>query len=323
MYRTILTPLDGSPFSELALPFAEVLAGASGGTLVLIRAVSPHTAPLVDPIRGQVAMLDDAERYLEAISRAASGAPRVETGVYFGAPDEAILQEIGIRRADAVVMASHGRTGPGRTLFGSVADRVLRRSPVPVLVVPARCDHMWDRGRPIRIVVPLDGSGFSEVILSPVRDLLATLQRGPGAAVTLVRVVDTSPAAYYGDAAREMFFDPEVEQGRARVYLERRAAALDALVPRMDIHVRLGRPGASIAEAARELGADLIAMATHGRGGVSRLLLGSVASDTLRQTHVPILFARPAALRRHAKSEDTAGTAGAGVARAEAMATAP
>src|SRR6516164_8729702 len=132
MLSTILVPVDGSPLAEQALPVAERLARALSAHLVLVRAVQVFTFPGVDARDAQVAALAEAQEYLDShVSRLTGSGLAVETGVPYGEAAAEILDEISIRKAGLIVMATHGRDGPGRWLYGSVADEILRRAPLP------------------------------------------------------------------------------------------------------------------------------------------------------------------------------------------------
>ena len=140
----VLVPLDGSPFAEAALPAAAALARALDWTLVLLRVAIPPTALLVDP---EIARTETTDRILEAESIAASHylkgiadglqaeGLRIETRLRVGLAAQAILDEGAASGASLVIMATHGRSGLGRMLRGSVATEVLHRGSLPLLLV--------------------------------------------------------------------------------------------------------------------------------------------------------------------------------------------
>jgi nucleotide-binding universal stress UspA family protein len=134
--KTILVPLDGSILAELALTPAVDLALEKGAKLVLLRAAEAHTA-VGDPTEAQVAVVQRAEAYLEGargrVLRA--GLEDVEMSVWYGPPAEAIVEAARYRKADLIVMSSHGRSGLGRLVLGSVAESVLRATAVPILLI--------------------------------------------------------------------------------------------------------------------------------------------------------------------------------------------
>lgn len=137
--RTILVPLDGSILAETALPEAIDVARQRGARLLLVRAAEAHVPVAVDPTEAQVRVVQDAEAYLARVKArlAASGVTDVETSVWYGSPAYAIVEAARLRRADLVVMTTHGRSGLGRLILGSVAESVLRGTTTPILLLRA------------------------------------------------------------------------------------------------------------------------------------------------------------------------------------------
>jgi len=136
--KTILVPLDGSRLGELAITPAVDLARDKGARLILLRAAEAHTL-VADPTEAQVAAVREAEDYLAAVRTrvATADIPEVETSVWYGPPAEAIVEAARYRGADLIVMSSHGRSGLGRLVLGSVAEMVLRATPTPILLIRA------------------------------------------------------------------------------------------------------------------------------------------------------------------------------------------
>jgi nucleotide-binding universal stress UspA family protein len=136
---TILVPLDGSIVAEAALTPAVDLARTAGAKMVLLRAAEAHTGPLTDPVEAQVHVMREAEEYLAATQARvkSAGVAEVEVSAWYGAPAEAIVEAARHRKADLIVMSSHGRTGVARLVLGSVAESVLRATAVPILLIRA------------------------------------------------------------------------------------------------------------------------------------------------------------------------------------------
>ena len=134
--ETIVVPLDGSIVAESALPHALDLAGPDT-TIVLVRAVEAPVFGTGDALLAQVRVVREAETYLDMVRDRilAEGAAKVATSVWYGGSASAITEAAEAANADLLVMTTHGRTGVGRFILGSVTEAVLRRSPVPVLVV--------------------------------------------------------------------------------------------------------------------------------------------------------------------------------------------
>jgi nucleotide-binding universal stress UspA family protein len=134
---TVLVPLDGSTLAEGALPRAAELAVASGARMILVRATIAHTFPGGDPIGAQVNVIKEAEAYLAGVAARmrALGVKDVRPSVWYGAPAPAIIDATALTDADLIVMMSHGRSGLGRLVMGSVAESVLRGTTTPILLL--------------------------------------------------------------------------------------------------------------------------------------------------------------------------------------------
>jgi nucleotide-binding universal stress UspA family protein len=231
---------------------------------------------------------------LAAVERELGGAGLDATSVVRdGDPAAQIVAEARDAGADLVVMATHGRSGLARALLGSVADQLLRRSPVPVLLVPPGADPAWPPDGARRVLVPLDGSPLAEQALGPAAALAAALR----AETVLLSVVVPPPLGYGYFADRDGPFDfkPERELAGARAYLEGVAARLQHGGRPVEVRTAVDTaPGRAIADTAGELGVHAVAMATHGYGRATRAVLGSVAAEVVRLATVPVLVVRPA-----------------------------
>jgi nucleotide-binding universal stress UspA family protein len=297
MCKPMLVPLDGSPLDELALSHAAPLAQMAGTPLHLVRAV-PALSPTV--LSGaealSLALAQQAASRADAQAALARTATRlrqqglvVHTHVRFGRPADVILETSREHGIGLLVLATRGRGGIERAWEGSVADEVVRWAEVPVLLVRAGDARTWPRRRPPRLLVALDGSAFAEAVLGSAAELAGVL----GAELRLVRVVAPPRRLVYAPGPHTGAGLAEKDLAHARAYLEGIAASFPA-TRRVTMRVALGaRPAASLARIAREEQVDLVALATHGRGGLARLALGSVATATLQRTPVPLLVVRP------------------------------
>ncbi len=133
----ILVPLDGSALAESAIARAVELAGDRSASLMLLRAAEAHTLPGVDPTEAQVEVVREAEEYLAAVAARLKeqGLKAVETSVWYGPATSAIVDAARLRKADLIVMSTHGRSGLGRLILGSVAESVLRGTTTPILLL--------------------------------------------------------------------------------------------------------------------------------------------------------------------------------------------
>ena len=134
---TLLVPLDGSLLAEGALPRAAELAIASGARMLLLRAAFAHIYRGGDPIAAEVAVIQEAELYLKGVAARmkALGVKDVKTSVWYGTAATAIIDSAEFNHVDLIVMMSHGRSGLGRLVMGSVAESVLRGTTTPILLL--------------------------------------------------------------------------------------------------------------------------------------------------------------------------------------------
>jgi nucleotide-binding universal stress UspA family protein len=292
--RYVVVPLDGSELAERAVPVAERLARASGAGLRLIRASLAHAGTEVMSA-GEAHLADDDDDYLLSIA-ASVHSTSVATSLVQGDPVRTIVDVAAQPQTTLVVMATHARSFVGRWLSGSVADQVVRHAEVPVVVVPPvnEIGIPWRDGLPLRILVTLDGSSRSEMVLHGVRQLAADRQ----AEVLLLRVlVDVSTYGIYprnSPIAHSVLREAEQELAVASKYLEGIEQRLRSITASIRFRVVRGDPARMIRQVAAEEGIGLVAMATHGWSGLSRLVLGSVTMATLQRARLPILLVSPA-----------------------------
>ena len=302
MFRDILVPLDGSRFAESALALASRLARASKARLHLVLAHQPHpvltgvgeaVVPPVDLFAG----LQEFDRiYLEKTAERLHTGHRVTAEIHRveGPAGPAICEEATRLDADLVVMATHGRGAFKRFWLGSVADYLIRHLTTPVLLVHPGARL---RGRPVRpirgILVALDLSRDSEQILEPA----IALARATGAELTLINVVELVIQAGHVPEGMPILADEEfLKEARmeAARRLDRLARELNEQGLTVTTRVVSGQGAASALLAALEATEyDLLALTTHGHGGMRRLLLGSVADKVIRGAAKPVLVRHP------------------------------
>jgi nucleotide-binding universal stress UspA family protein len=298
MCRSILVPLDGSAFSEHALPLALSVARRSGAQLYLAHVLSGRGGLSNGTDRATAASRTVyLERLAQQIENQAVRAPI--TSILTGPVADTLLDYARSIRCDLIVLTTHGRGALSRLWLGSVADVIVRRSPAPVMLVrPHQPTPNAKIERPLRrVLIPLDGSPLAEAIIEHV----VRIGRIMDFEYTLLRVVDPaalglSPRDEETRRREQCFSRSEI---RAQMYLDRQAEELRAQGLRAEAVVTVGEPASSILAYARAHGSDMIAMATHGRGGVSLVLLGSVADKVLRGASLPMLLYSPGAKFRH------------------------
>ena len=301
-FQSILVPLDGSPLAEQAIPIALAIAERARSKVKLVLV---HHPLLMEPgpayIKVELAMQKADREYLrsvtarlrERLGRALSSA------VLPGPIVQTLAKYIRELSTDLVVMTTHGRGGLRRAWLGSVTDHLIRTSEVPILVVrPGETDAAESFAGLTGILVPLDGSPLAEAVLEPAV-ALARLWDGE---VTLVQVVhpvllDPEPVlpfpAGYSDKATA------IQRESAQDYIRDVAERLrESGVKASGVAVIGGGIADTLINLARPERVSLLAVATHGRGGLKRLVLGSVADKLVRGSNVPMLVVRPTG--RHA-----------------------
>lgn len=299
MIQTILVPVDRSDLSEHAVPYAVGIARAAGARLELALVHRPPEEPQYGSSRLEEKLREHEHAYLQGLRE------MLETGfgvrsssvMLEGPVAAALCQHVRTIGADLVVMSTHGRGGLQRVRLGSVADSVLRRSPAPVLLVrppEARADAFQARSFH-HILLPLDGSPLSDQALP----LTASLASLTGARLTLLTVIEAE-----GGAAQARRVPGWLE---AKAHLNGLLALPRLSSVRVETRV-VGHPHPSqgIVQEAEAAGVDLISMATRGRGGLSRMLLGSVAESVLHSTTIPVLLHTEQALRQRVPVADQA-----------------
>jgi len=287
MERVLVSP-DGSPLSEAVLPVAEEWAKEDEAEVILLRAVQARHLPGVDPTEAEVRAVTEGETYLKEIAARLEqrGVRGARWAVWYDEPVTAITGAVASYGVDLIAMATHGRSGLSRALLGSVAAAVVRAVRVPVLLL--RGQSPWKPWTTGKILVPLDGSEVSEGIL-PVAERLA----GPrDLTISLLRVIEPLPPPAVAEMAVNVDELMAIERKEAQEYLAKVAEPLSDKGVRVEWTVNAGRSAGTIAAFASEARVDLIAMATHGRSGLGRLLFGSVAEEVLRSAPVPVLLFR-------------------------------
>ncbi len=296
MFTKILVPLDGSTLSERAVPYAQQMAGRNG-RLLLVRATMSHRRLGLSEMQAQDDAIGEAESYLanwtERLSRAGVDA---EWRVYYGPATEGIREEASIHHVDSIAMSTHGRSGVERLMFGSVAEQALHDSQVPLLLVPARSHTDWTGDGSRRVVVPLDGSEGSEAALEPAVRLASRL----GASIYLAAVIEPVNMGYLGYG---VYIPGAVEANTSEgdAYLASVAERLRKRGLAVDTKFEIGFAAQTIAELAREESTAAVVMATHGRAGLARLILGSTTTALVRHSMAPLLVVRPLAWQKVAE----------------------
>ena len=299
-FRDILIPLDGSRFAEAALPMALRLAKSAHARLHLALAHEPAVVPVglgeavaqpADDSQGRLWRQSYLIETVDQLKQACAG--EVDFRELEGPAGPVICEEATRLDIDLVVMATHGRGAMGRLWLGSVADYLIRHLNLPVLLVhPDRGRVPLPKNLSRSILVALDLSRDAEAILEPVITLTQLTQGH----VTLLHNLE--PAL--GTATQVPYpvpFDPVLlEENRryAQSQLDRLADRLRLRGVSVSARISTGTSTAAVLlEELEKSEYDLIAMTTHGKRGLGRLLLGSVADKVIRGASKPVLVMRP------------------------------
>lgn len=298
MFERVLVPLDGSGFAEFALSPGVEIARRAGAHLELLTVIDPLPA-IPNGMDVGTALEQGALRYLETRRDevvARLGEDRVDVLVHRGSVAERIEARAREAGADLVVVASHGRGPLSRFWLGSVADELIRHAPCPVLVIRPREDdepRFDEEFRAERILVPVDRTEVSTVVVERAVEL-GRLFDARFRLVNSISYPSEEFHPYLTQASRmdDQWLKETMEEGRRR---------LETVADRMrsrgfDVDVSVGRAESAaerILDEARDWDADVIAMATHGRGGVPRTVLGSVADKVVRASSLPVFITRP------------------------------
>ena len=302
MIKNILVPLDGSAFGEQALPVAAEIARRRQAALHIVKV---HTLVITGDNMVHYTALDleptsEIAGYLEKVARniqEKSGVKPV-TRVLEGAVSEALEIYAAENHIDLIAMTTHGRGGLSRAWLGSVTDDLVRHASAPVLLLRPS-EKPAERPAPTafhRVLIGLEGSAHSESVLEPALEL-AKLFEAP---VTLVRAIMPPPVyglevAGYAPAVADLTATDKLRE-EANEYLRRKAAALkERGIAASPLLLEAPHAASAILDTARKENCDLIAMATHGRGGLPRLILGSTTDKVIRGATSAVLVRRPAA----------------------------
>jgi nucleotide-binding universal stress UspA family protein len=282
VFDDILIPTDGSDCAQVAVGYAADLAtryDARVHALCVADSRTLENAPNYDRIERELEAA--AERTCNDLS--VSGVP-IEQAVRADIPHKAILRYAAERGIDLVVMGTHGRTGVERYLLGSVTEKVVRLSDVPVLTVKAADDGSVTYPY-TDVLVPTDGSEGAEAAIGPAVDVASSYD----ARIHAYSVIDTMAMGV--DVRSGALLDALEESARSAVEsIEERA--VEASVTAVETAIEHGSPYRGIRSYVEEHDIDLVVMGTHGRSGLERYLLGSVTEKTVRTSPAPVMTVR-------------------------------
>jgi nucleotide-binding universal stress UspA family protein len=297
LLHSILVPLDGSAMAEQAIGPAAALARAAKARIRLVLVHQSLPAPTTREqsklyVSMELATRRAAREYLKVqVDRLRrQGCPSLTKVVLSGQPGEALVEHAQEWGASLIVMCTHGRGPIMRAWLGSVADHVVRHAGIPVLLM-----RPSENGAPAaiepggQVLVPLDGSPFGEAALEPAKAIARLI----GADLRLMEVVRPVPSALAEPTLFTDGFDEhlaELRRVQAEEYLDHTVDRLRTNGLRVRSEVVLSQSMAgTILDVAASVNVRMVAMATHGRSGLNRLLLGGVADKVVRGANCPVL----------------------------------
>lgn len=327
MFQRFLVPLDGSKRAEQAIPVAANLARAAHGTMTLTCVIEP-------PLKGseyyganeiqiaQSAAFTEAKAYLDALldlyEQELEGL-HLTLDVTSGTVPSSLFTLANREHLDLIVMCSKGESGLKRWALGSVAQATFRQSPLPVLVLNGHDENRvrFQEARSLRVLVPLESSEFSEVALTPVFHLLSTINPLITHQIHLLHVF-SAPMVVNGLGSEmyvtNTFWDEEIQQAQRELQAvlrrleEAKPKTLQcvfssSVVSSPHIASAILKEAQPTAHGGTGTDYDLIALATHGRTGFTRFLLGSVTEQVFGATTLPLLIVHPSSVQHSEKPE--------------------
>lgn len=290
MFENLLVAVNGSPCADRALELAVMLAKAEGSKLVICSVANPSALYGQPPAVVELALeqiRDDARHAVnQALGKARAAGVTAEGCLLDGGPAYEIVLYAGKIHADAIVIGTHGRSGLKRLFMGSVAEGVLRAAAMPVFTV-RESQHMPFTPESVamkaHILVPIDGSENALRALEVARDFAASLD----AQLIVCHVVDLSKAAALsGGEAQLVRGCLEELQSEGEAIL---AAALEHVSGPVSSRIAEGAPVNEIDRLAAQIGPGFVVIGSHGRTGLSRAVMGSVAEGVVRGAPIPVL----------------------------------
>jgi nucleotide-binding universal stress UspA family protein len=300
MYKKILVPLDGSAVAEQVLPYVRTLAGGLKIPAELMGVVDiAELAFHMSAEKGRYldTMIEDSVRRSgEYLKEVAQTFPRasVSFAVEKGRAEEVIIAKAVADKETLITMATHGRSGINRWLLGSVAEKVLRGSANPLLLVRAKAEAKTEGEVTLKsIVVPLDGSEVAESVLPTVLEMAKKLNME----IVLFRACNV-PYSVFGGVRDHFAIVDELLgaiKGEARDYLEKKTEELKKQgANKVSYVLEQGTSADQIISLGRKTPDNLIAMCTHGWSGVKGWVLGSITETVVRHSGDPVLVIRAA-----------------------------
>jgi nucleotide-binding universal stress UspA family protein len=300
MYKKMLVLLDGSKLAEVVFTYARELAGRLDLDLDLLHVCTqsdqlPMCRAYIEHMAETLAEQTE-DLHKKVGSRLGDKIIEARGTAVIGYPPDEILKFADENHEDIILLSTHGSSGIRRWGLGSVADKVIHETKVPVWVIPSqlREEIIYDRMPKRRILVPLDGSKLAEAVIPYVEELIK--QRGVDTEIMLVNVLKKSPEAYSmpDDQVRMVGTDIGAMKTTGEDYMHEVAEQLRGKGYKVEIEQLIGDPAEEIVRFAAESQPQVIAMSTHGRTGFGRFIFANVTENILRRIQkTPLFLLRP------------------------------
>ncbi|MFC1865583.1 universal stress protein [Chloroflexota bacterium] len=301
-FNKILLPLDGSDFSEIASSYAPDLVKIQGVELTLIRVLVSESRRSLEE---ELAYLGKQVKTINAAMgmQTESGAlkPKINKELVIGHPVSEIFSYVQNKNIDLVIMATHGRSGIANLIMDSVAKKVVRASEVPVLLIKTHKGEIKaaDRDTDItrKVLIPLDGTKLNESVIPLIQAFISQFG-DKRSEIILLSVyepssIQSSHSVVTSEAVQAAGVDSFKRRREVNQYLSELAGQVRNDGFNISTKLITGNPTEKIIEQARKNGVSLIAMATHGRSGITKMVYGGVAEAVIRSSRIPILVIRP------------------------------
>lgn len=321
MFKKILVPLDGSEHARKIVGWATGLARVLGAEIILLSVIDPEDIDILEAttrglekrsVVGGGGISSAVRTPADVINRAIAQAENdllaeaeiiktagVKSSISVGAgsPAEVIVSEANAESIDLIAMATRRESALARGVLGSVTDRVLHSTSIPLLTLYPGEIHEFEEtsGGPERVIVPLDGSELSESAVKPAVEIA----QASGAEIIFTEIlrlpffgVGVAGMEYgAGDYAGD--FGIDIQKKEISTYLQRFVDDAEAAGLKASANVRSGSPSQQIVEEASEIDGSIVVMASHGSGGLKRWVVGSVADKVIRSARRPVLVIPP------------------------------
>jgi nucleotide-binding universal stress UspA family protein len=297
MFEDFLVPLDTSEMSEQVLPYVQLLASRLGQPVHLLAVaddgqvmqIAPHNVTITGMVEERRTMVTGYLR--EVRERLEDAGLTVTTEMAIGHVADTILSTAARRSSGLIAMATHGRVGPERWFLGSVTDRVVRSATSPVFLVRPRKEASTAPASIEKIILPLDGSELAEAAIPQATFLASTFERP----IVLVRTLDMTWLATGDGMTADFTLTPDLQElleSDAKEYLAQTARGLEEKGLEVERVFSFRLPANEIIDQANATPGALIVMSSHGRSGLGRTVLGSVADRVVRTAEAPVLLVR-------------------------------